>query len=107
MEALDTENRVIGRVGAWLKRSGTNKVVRLEGPLPYIDPDDLPISIALVWDANHRHSLGNNRRYCNAEFAPIDAFGLPFTYRESQACPAAFFSDCSTDCCPCRGAHFS
>ena len=76
-------------------------VVRVEGPVPFVDEEDLPIVLALRHDLSTRHPLGRNRKY----HVPPECPKLSDTDTDvdDDACPGSYFAQCLADCVLCRG----
>ena len=106
-DALDVINEEIRTVecgGGWAFRSGTGHIDRKEGPTPFIDVDELPLTLSLDWDCSVRHPLGRKRI---AYHAPIDspyyADGTIAEHPGLSERPASFFQDCTAEGALCRG----
>ena len=86
----------------WKPPKTRQSVVRLEGPVPFLDGDELPIELAAFWDQSCRHPLGKNRAYHASVDLPFTSLGGAWV-AQYCACEAGFFSQCSDDCLLCRG----
>ena len=80
-------------------------VVRLEGPVPYLDEEELPIAVSMFWDQTSRHPLGKNRKWHSPVDVPIGRDGCSWetSCLDDESCPASFFAQCGDDCVLCRG----
>ena len=86
----------------WKPVKNRLSVVRLEGPIPFFDEEELPIAIAAPWDRSGRHPLGKCRAYHASAEVPFTELGEGFE-AVGDACEASFFSLCSGECLLCRG----
>ena len=86
----------------WKPVKSRQSVVRLAGPVPFLDEEILPIRIAASWDRSCRHPLGP----CRAYHAPVE---MPFTESggefaaQSVDCEAGYFRQCADECLLCKG----
>ena len=78
--------------------------MRKEGPSPFIDVDEMPISLAVDWDHSVRHPLGRKGIAYHASVdLPYLVDGTIAEHQGMSSCPASFFQNCTLACALCRG----